>query len=236
MEYCSVVWDGLCDGTLSLELEKLQRECSRIITGLTAHCCVEHLYSESGLVALKNRRRQHRLILLFKIIHNVVPFALSSLLPDLINDRDSRQGRRRMYFYLGDNPKLEKFKKTFFYLTCDEWNHLDLDIRTCESLFTFKRLVRGPPTRLPTLVELPRYTSVIYSRLKCGCSSLNYDLHKSNLIPVSRCGCRLAAETLFHFLYDCPYYDVPRENLMRELDEFGALVYLLQCCLTVLLL
>ena len=221
LEYCDVVWDGLCDGALSMELEKLQRDCIRIFTGLTAYCSVENLYRESGLDTLKERRRQHRLTLLFKIIHDDLPTNLKSLLPRIMNDDNARSGRHKMVFYLGNNPKIEKYKRSFFYLTCNEWNYLDADIRTTECLATFKRVIRGPQTTVPILVELPRYTSILYNRLKYGCSALHYDLRKSNLIPDSMCECNLAPETLFHYLYDCPFYDIPRANLMFELNELG---------------
>ena len=220
LEYCDVVWDGLCDGALSMELEKLQRECIRIMTGLTAYCRVDHLYWESGLDTLKERRRQHRLTLLYKIIHNEAPMIMKSLLPEMFNDPQSRHNRRKMFFHLV-NPKLEKFKRSYIYLTCDEWNSLEIDTRTANSLMMFKRLIRGPQLSVPTLIELPRYTSILYSHLKYGCSALNFDLWKSNLIPDSICGCNLAPESLFHYLYDCPFHDVSRENFMFELTELG---------------
>ena len=71
------------------------------------------------------------------------------------------------------------------------------------------------------LLELPRYSSILYSRLKYGCSSLNSDLFNSNLVPTPLCSCRTDIEDLFHFLYNCPLYDVIRENLMFELPELG---------------
>ena len=65
LEYCDVVWDG-CTAALSFALERLQRECIRIITGLPLYYKVDHLYSDLGLCPLVKRRRQHRLLLLFK--------------------------------------------------------------------------------------------------------------------------------------------------------------------------
>ena len=65
LEYCDVVWDG-CTAAQSHGLERLQRECIRIMTGLPLYCKTDHLYAESGLSTLAERRRQHRLLLLFK--------------------------------------------------------------------------------------------------------------------------------------------------------------------------
>ena len=232
LEYCDVVWDGLCGDVLSLELEKLQRECIRIFTGLTAFCRLDHLYADSGLCSLEERRRIQRLVLLFKIIHNDAPPHLHGLLPVLLNNDNSRHGRHLMTFIL-DNPKLEKVRKSFIHLTCMQWNNLPTDVRTAPSLNTFKRLICIPTDPIPYLVELPRYPSILYNRLKYGCSVLNYDLYHANLVPDPRCECRLGDETLFHFLYDCPFYDTQRERLMFNLSNLGlinlSIPYLFHC-------
>ena len=204
LEYCDVIWDGLCGGVLASELEKLQRECIRIFSGLTAYCRLDHPYEESGLCTLAERRRIHRLVLLFKIIHNDAPLHLYGLLPEMVNDNTSRHGRHEMSFKLV-HLRLEKARKSFIYLTCEQWNSLTLEARTCPSLSTFKRLINEGAHFIPSLLELPRYPSILYNRLKFGCSALNSDLHHANLIPDSMCSCRLGSQTLFHFLYDCPF-------------------------------
>ena len=84
LEYCDVVWDGLCNLGQSMALESLQREAIRIFTGLTLFCKVENLYLESGLDTLKERRQHHRLILLHKILHEPVMRHLKEKLPSLI--------------------------------------------------------------------------------------------------------------------------------------------------------
>ena len=205
---------------MASELEKLQCECIRIFSGLTVYCRLDHLYEESGLRTLAKRPRIHRLVLLFKIIHNDAPLHLYGLLPEMVNDNTSRHGRHEMSFKLV-HLRLEKARKSFIYLTCEQWNSLTLEARTCPSLSTFKRLINGGAYFIPSLLELPRYPSILYNRLKVGCSALNSDLQHANLIPDSMCRCRLGSETLFHFLYDCPFYDAQRELLMFTLNEIG---------------
>jgi hypothetical protein len=94
-----------------------------------------------------------------------------------------------------------------------------------------------PSSTIPKLLELPRRLSIIYNRLKYGCSSLNAHLAESNIIPDATCACRLGAETLFHFMYDCPFYDVQREKLMFELIDLGlmdlSLAALFHCDMTI---
>ena len=74
---------------------------------------------------------------------------------------------------------------------------------------------------MPVLLEMPRYYSIVFSRLKFNCSGLNDDLFNCNLLPSPDCACRTGAENLFHYLYDCPYYDLPRLKLMNDLDSLG---------------
>ena len=219
LEYCDVVWDGLCDGGQSMALEKLQRDAIRIFTGLTLFCKSEYLYLESGLDTLKERRKQHRLVLLYKILHEPALYKLRNLLPPLMNNPNARHGRHEMTFYLVNNPRIETYKKSFIFLTCSEWNSLSAELRNLSTIDSFKKLIKGPVIGVPHLLEHPRYTSIIYTRLKYKCSSLKSDLYHANITADNICECRLAPETLFHFLYDCPFHDVPREILMFELNE-----------------
>ena len=62
-----MVWDG-CTAAQSLGLERLQRECMRIITGLPLFCRLDHLYVESGFYDLTERRRERRLTLMYKSV------------------------------------------------------------------------------------------------------------------------------------------------------------------------
>ena len=63
--------------------------------------------------------------------------------------------------------------------------------------------------------------------MECGCSGLNSDLYYYD------CECHLGNETVFHFLYDCPFYDVQRERFMSQLNELGftnlSIPYLFEC-------
>ena len=185
----------------------------------------KEIYSRNPCGSTRWRHRQIMpskfLIFPFKILNGETSSNLLSLLPPMIDDRERRHGRNRRYFYLS-NPRIDSVKNSFVYKTCHEWNSLNIEARITDSLFTFKRLVRGGLISfISTLCELPRYPSVLYTRLRYGCSGLKADLFKANLIPDEICECRTGPETLFHFLYDCPFYDVTRDLLMFELNELG---------------
>ena len=219
MEFAAAVWDGHLSAAQSETLEKLQRTALRLIGGLTSYCRNESLYLESGLTSLSDRRRQQRLTLLYKLFHEPALRHFHHLLPEMINDPEVRHGRHIMHFKITENPRIAVCENSFVHRTCQQWNALEPQVRMSDTISMFKRHIRGAVHQMPTLREMPRYASNIYNRLKYGCSALKSDLFRANIIESELCDCRLGAETLFHYLFDCPFHDVPREILMFELME-----------------
>ena len=85
LEYADVVWDN-CTKYEEDELEKIQLEAARIVTGTTKLVSIDNLYSETGWETLKSRRKQHKLILFYKMVNNLTPIYLSSLLPPQVGN------------------------------------------------------------------------------------------------------------------------------------------------------
>ena len=98
LEYCDVIWDN-SNAEQALKLERLQLDCIRIITGITKYCSNENLYRESGSDTLSERRRQHRLVMIFKAVAlNECPPYLLELLPNLRRDATVRNNRHYFTF------------------------------------------------------------------------------------------------------------------------------------------
>ena len=70
--YASVVWDN-CTLYEKDSLEKIQIEAGRIVTGLTRSASLYNLYHELGWLTLSERRKYQKLVLAYKITHNMVP-------------------------------------------------------------------------------------------------------------------------------------------------------------------
>ena len=85
LEYADVVWDN-CTKYEEEELEKNQLEAARIVTGTTKLVSIDKLYIETGWEPLKSRRRQRNLTLFYKMIINLTPNYLSSLLPSQVGN------------------------------------------------------------------------------------------------------------------------------------------------------
>ena len=62
LEYADVVWCNITKYEED-ELEKIQLEAARIVTGTTKLISIENLYKETGWETLSSRRRQHKLTL-----------------------------------------------------------------------------------------------------------------------------------------------------------------------------
>ena len=82
LEYADVVWDGCSDSDRNL-LEDLQIECARLVTGAmkgTNGVCLLRDASWGG--ASSDRRKMHKLYLMYKMVNKLSPSYLCNLCPD----------------------------------------------------------------------------------------------------------------------------------------------------------
>ena len=81
----TVIWDN-CSDYEKQELEKIQIEAARIATGASKLISNRNLYNEIGWETLEKRRKNHKLILFYKLYNNLTPDYLSSLVPSSVNE------------------------------------------------------------------------------------------------------------------------------------------------------
>ena len=67
LEYGDVVWDN-CTQQEKQDIEKIQIEAARIVTGTTKLVSINSLYEETGWETLETRQNNHKLTLFFKLI------------------------------------------------------------------------------------------------------------------------------------------------------------------------
>ena len=82
LEYGDVVWNNIPQ-YFKDDLDKIQNEAARIVTGCNKLVSLTNLQQECGWESLNERRRKHKLILFFKMVEGFVPPFLSSLVPQL---------------------------------------------------------------------------------------------------------------------------------------------------------
>ena len=211
LEYCSPLWDN-CTEFQSLQLEKIQHEAARIVTGLPRYCSNDKILLETGWDKLQTRRQHQKLTTMYKIVNNLAPPYLHETLPPLVGEQNPYNVRNAHNFrpYVTNTTLL---RNSFFPSMALEWNKLNTNIKESPSVNCFKN-------RLKKVKIIPKYywsgerkPSVILCQIRNGCSQLNYDLFRSNLTPTSLCSCGIEPETPEHFFLNCPLYNEIRGDI-----------------------
>ena len=219
LEYACEVWDG-CTAQECDILESVQLEAARIITGLPRFCKKEYLYTETGLETLAQRRQNRKLSLFYKMHKNLTPTYLTNLLPSQVNDR-APYPLRHGDDYTIPNNRLSITNNSFLPSTIRIWNSLNTQVRNCETLSKFNAAVRPATNKVPQYFFCGvRKLSILHSRLRCYCSTLNYDLFRVNLKDDPSCTCGSPCENAFHFFFECPLYHRQRLILLNSLSTF----------------
>ena len=84
LEYGSVIFDS-CSAAMSDLIENVQRQAALTITGAYAHTSHARILQELGLALLERRRTMAKLILIYKIVKNLTPPYLKTLIPTNLN-------------------------------------------------------------------------------------------------------------------------------------------------------
>lgn len=217
LEYADVIWDN-CTRYEEQDLEKIQIEAARIVTGATKLVSFEALYRETGWVTLKARRRKHKLTLFYKMRNRISPFYLSSLVPADVGDTVNYNLRNAQN--TSTIPcRTQLYQNSFLPATVQAWNLLSPAIRNSTSLNIFK-------THMNTDIQSPpiyyyfgkREPQILHTRLRTRCSGLNQHLYSKNIIDRPHCICG-AVEDTQHYLLHCPLYNNQRVNMNTTLSQ-----------------
>ena len=211
LEYGDVIWDNVSQG-LKDQLDKVQNEAARIVTGCTKLVSIIDLYQESGWETLCHRRRKHKLILFYKMVNGLTPNYLNTLVPSTVGNSCS-YNLRRPNNLRNITCRTSLYSASFLPSVINDWNSLADDTKNAESLTAFKyrlNMDKPCPRRLYFFGE--RKIQVIHARLCNRCSSLNEHLYLKKLVesPLCRCG---AVESTEHFFLECPFYNSQRISL-----------------------
>ncbi len=219
LEYADVVWDN-CTHYEQQDLERLQLEAARIVTGATKRVSFESLYRETGCESLKARRRKRKLILFYKMNNNLSPSYLTSLVPTNVGDTVEYNLRNALNTRT-IQCRTQLYQNSFLPPTVQEWNNLSPDIRNSSSLNIFKNHLKADVTPVPTYYYTgQRAAHILHTRIRTNCSSLNHHLYTNNIIDSPSCICG-AVETTHHFLLRCPLYTVFRDHMNTILTQMN---------------
>ena len=138
LEHAEVVWDNIND-PLKHDLESVQNEAERIVTGEIKYCNIQKLLFELKWETLTERRKKHRLIMLYKMLNGISPPYLTSLSQSAQND-DERYNLRHLRSVRANT---QFYNLTFLPRTARDWNLLPESTRNSSTIEQFKMLLNN---------------------------------------------------------------------------------------------
>ena len=214
LEYGDIVWDN-CSKTEKEEIENVQYEAARIVTGATRSCSKSKLLEETGWDSLEHRRSKHRLITFFKMVNKEVPPYLKNLVPPRVHQVSQRQLRSSSNFQT-PSARTNLYQNSFIPKTSKDWNSLPTHVTSNPSLQEFKRYLDKDKVKVPQYFHYleDRRCQILHTRLRLGCSSLNADLFKNHLSETDMCICG-KPETAEHYFLECNKYVTARAETIQ---------------------
>ena len=217
LEYCNEIWDNCADYEKE-DLENIQKEAARIATGTTKLVSIENLNSEIGWETLEVRRNKQKLTLFYKMVHNLTPSYLTSLIPPTVNET-SNYNLRNSNDIRTTNASSVQYYSSFLPSAIRGWNSLPEELRNSATVTSFKNRLNQHTSITPKYYYTgDRHTQILHTRLRTKCSSLNYDIFIRNLndSPFCRCG---NIENAEHFLLQCRFYRLQRLEMLNSVSQ-----------------
>ena len=120
LKYSCPVWDPYRQGDID-KLNKIQRAAARFLTNnYQCKSIVTALIQDLGWTDLQTRRKNFRLISLYKILNRLIAVPVRDLLTPA--DERTRGGHKKSFKHIRANTTLGQ--NSFLYKTIPDWNHL----------------------------------------------------------------------------------------------------------------
>ena len=138
VEYASPVWDPHTKRNTN-KIEMVQRRCARYVTGnFDRTSSVTSMLNCLSWPTLEERRRQYRLAVMYRILHNQVDIHWQSFLTKTSSCIRGHSCRLFVPFC-----KNHVYASSFFPRTSKDWNNLTFDPADAPSLDIFTRKLRN---------------------------------------------------------------------------------------------
>ena len=181
LEYGDIIWDN-CSNHQKSDTAYVQNEAARTVTCATKYCNDNSMLAELQWDFLTDIRRKHKLIALYQMNHSL------SLSPNYIIDLLPTQQQTRYNLRTANTippitARTQMYQNTFFLATIRIWNDLPLSVRSLPSLTSFKQSLNSNMSKPKSIFSFgSRRAQILHTRLRLGCSSLNFDLHRRTIV------------------------------------------------------
>ena len=135
LEYASAAWDPYISDQIN-QLDKVQRRAARFVSDNyrdKTPGCITAMVKSLGWERLKERRKSHRLIKMYKVMHGFVCIPESSY---MVQTSDSRT--RDANRLIQHHTNIAAYKQSFFPRTIHEWNRLPIAVANATKQEEFK--------------------------------------------------------------------------------------------------
>ena len=139
MEYGDVLFAGASAKDLE-KINKIELEAMRVVTGTTYRCSSALLKLECGWENISQRRNNHVLILLFKVMKGDAPNGLKKIFYDL-SYVPEKYNLRKIILRIS-YCRTSQYKQSFFPLAIKQWNSLSYEFKSEQTLKNFNILLQ----------------------------------------------------------------------------------------------
>ena len=141
LEYCAPVWDPHYAKDIN-NLERTQRRAARFVSQqYDPRASVTDILNDLKWPPLKDRRRDLRLALMFKIVQGKVAIRAD----DYFTPADTRTRRSHNFKFRTIRSHTEQHRHSFFVRTIPDWNNLPETVVTADTTATFLSRLRATP-------------------------------------------------------------------------------------------
>ena len=142
LEYCAAVWDPHLVKDVK-SLETIQRRAARfVVQDFSWYNRVTPHLQDLNWAPLKDRRRNIRLTLLYKIVTGNISVQMAE---GTLSEADPRTRKKNSKKYKHLTGKTPQYKNSFFVNTIPEWNKLHESCITADTVTAFKARLSCTP-------------------------------------------------------------------------------------------
>ncbi len=199
-------------------LSDIEKEALRTITGAHRRSNIDAMYHEVSWPSLEQRRIDHKICILGKVIIKRFP---NNLLQDLPTFYDNTRTVRNNTFAI-PNSGHDYYDKSFVPASIQLWNDLPSDIRSIRSYKALKSKIKNNShKKIPKHFYYGKRTqNILQTKLRLGCSNLEADKFLIGLVPNNICECNMnEPETANHYLLECGKNLVSKVKMLDTITD-----------------
>ena len=195
------VWNN-CTQYESNDLDMIQNEAVRIVTGATKLASIDSLHTETGWETLGSRRKTHKLTMFYRMKNGLCPDYLASLVPATVGSASTYPLHNSSDLQtLHTNSRL--YYTSFLPSVVCDWSEHPEQFRNSPSLYIFKKRLNSNVSTPPRYYNTGKRLGQIYhARLRNPCIPLRQHMYSKNIYDSPYCTCGDIEDT-HHFLLVC---------------------------------